>query len=435
MPYVGDETRAKLYWSAPTGSGYGALPGLVSASTVTAQVSHFSTGFVGSLDGSGTGGAGGAGGAGVGGTAGAGTGGTGGAGTDGGTGGAGTDGGAPSCTSLSVTSCPGVDLATDPMNCGWCGHDCGGTTCSASMCQPVTIAPPPGNLANLGAFAVNDTNVYWANSGALNVCPLTGCGVNPTVIAPMKPNSAISSIALDASAVYWVTDFPFTLQTCPLAGCSGSPTTLFTLAGDPTGGFVVSDGTWVYLTGANATSNAALMKIPVGGGTPIVLAQGGFGPPAIDATAVYFTLPGSTFSILQKVNKDGTGLVTLSQYALPSSGVALDETYVYYLGVTGGNACHDPGCLMRANKDGSGAVEMAGAMQDVTRVATNECYVLADLFNSVESTQIYAYTAGGSGLLWQDSQPGQGFNTAQGLTTNATSVFFNFNGKLLKLPR
>src|SRR4051812_11627234 len=76
-----------------------------------------------------------------------------------------------------VIACNGscVDVATSGTNCGKCGHDCGGATCTAGACQPGIVV----DTLAYPVFDVDATNVYF-NKGSqsqfdLESCPSSGC--------------------------------------------------------------------------------------------------------------------------------------------------------------------------------------------------------------------------------------------------------------------
>jgi hypothetical protein len=172
------------------------------------------------------------------------------------------------------------DLATDPMNCGRCGHDCvvpegvppDGGGCRGGACQPYAIvsgnAGPYGVAVTKGivyftstdntvemcmaddcmntltemtsgqsiprGITTDSTNVYWASegfiadggfAGGIATCGLSGClGGIATLLAPFE--QAPYEVVVNANNAYWTDDFGKLVRTCPISGCSQDPTTL-----------------------------------------------------------------------------------------------------------------------------------------------------------------------------------------------------------------
>jgi hypothetical protein len=55
-----------------------------------------------------------------------------------------------------------LDVTTDPTNCGSCGHNCLGSTCTGGGCQPETVAL----IGSVQQLAVDSTHVYFTQSGS-----------------------------------------------------------------------------------------------------------------------------------------------------------------------------------------------------------------------------------------------------------------------------
>ncbi len=88
-----------------------------------------------------------------------------------------------------VDGCPGANVASDPNNCGACGHDCLGGGCEAGACQPFRIGMLDASAASI---TVNDGGVYWVVQlgSAVLGCPPAGCGVGkPTMLAGSLSNT------------------------------------------------------------------------------------------------------------------------------------------------------------------------------------------------------------------------------------------------------
>jgi len=53
-----------------------------------------------------------------------------------------------------------VQTASDPLNCGSCGHSCQGGTCSGGVCQPLSLVSQPISAFNLVNAQLSDTSLY-----------------------------------------------------------------------------------------------------------------------------------------------------------------------------------------------------------------------------------------------------------------------------------
>lgn len=84
------------------------------------------------------------------------------------------DGGGPDCNAgQTVCGQECVDLDSSTTHCGACGADCGGGSCRAGECRPVTLLP---NLAGAHDIAVLPDAVYVSQS-EFN-CPAADCATN-----------------------------------------------------------------------------------------------------------------------------------------------------------------------------------------------------------------------------------------------------------------
>jgi hypothetical protein len=97
-----------------------------------------------------------------------------------------------------------VDTLTDKANCGACGHDCLGGSCSAGKCQPIAVTGP---LFNPFALAVTAARVAYADvdgGGApgVYVLPKAG-GASAVMVAGLTKASDVRMRAAQ-DRVYWV---------------------------------------------------------------------------------------------------------------------------------------------------------------------------------------------------------------------------------------
>jgi hypothetical protein len=213
--------------------------------------------------------------------------------------------------STGLTSCDGgacTDTAVDSLNCGSCGTRC---------------------------------------SDPANVCAAGTCRQPPVILASGQDGP--TWIAVDGANVYWMNSgdngsgYPIRAQFVPVGQPSGTP------------------------------SNAgAIMKVPILGGTPVVLAtflfppgkagQDAFVPGgiAVDSTSVYWTSSWSG-EIFEVALAGGTPVTLVSGQNAPHS-ISVDSTHVYW-------ANYD--AVMKAPKAGGSAVALVSGLPMVSTIVVD----------------------------------------------------------------
>jgi len=144
-----------------------------------------------------------------------------------------------------------------------------------------------GTAMNPGGYeiAVDATTVYFTtlNGNVLIKVPITG---GPSTQLAMSTQTV--AIALDAANVYWTAGNGPTYQ---VSKGGGTPVQIATGSNAIDG--VATDGTHVYIAD---TGGLDIVRVPVGGGTPLVIASQQVDSAvaiAVDATSVYWTEVGS----------------------------------------------------------------------------------------------------------------------------------------------
>ncbi len=184
-----------------------------------------------------------------------------------------------------------VKLASDPKNCGACGHDCLGGACKASVCQPVVLAT--GQTSPM-AIALNSTYVFWVNfttPGGIMRCAKSGCPNGPTQLATA---SNPRTVAADETNVYWGAQDQ-SISQCPVGGCiNNAPTPVVTNQGSPIYSIAI-DATNIYWMRYTGSTSGCIRKCTNDGGCngSFTNVTTNLGSPlrylAVDNTSAYLT--------------------------------------------------------------------------------------------------------------------------------------------------
>lgn len=261
-------------------------------------------------------------------------------------------GGAP--TTLATGLVGRCDLAVDATSVYYTIAD---TVPGAVMKVPIGGgAPSTIASGDIGyGLSVDATSIYWSKGGpsrspgSLMRVPVGGS--TPTTLASCPSPSFLcvglpsgseqigpTSIAVDATSVYWMNNGTALMK----VASGGGPITELAW-GDNGFGFPVHlptgiavDATNVYWANGGGSPSGAVMKVPLGGGTPTVLARSGVNAPrgiAVDATNIYWTDTNNNTNTntVMKLPLSGGTPTTLASWPGSGSGyIAVDATSVYW---------------------------------------------------------------------------------------------------------
>jgi hypothetical protein len=198
------------------------------------------------------------------------------------------------------------------MNCGECANACDpGGACNDGVCTfPEIVSMGQGTP---GPIAVDASRVYFVGSTSIYSIAKDG-----TDLVTLASTVSVSSIAIDSTSLYYYSTV--SIDSIPLGG--GTPTMLAMPAASSVGAIAV-DATDVYWVGSGSLS-----KVPLGGGTPLVLATGtvGVNTIALDAAFAYFAYSGTVY----RTPLAGGSMTTLGTTSGTVLDIAVDASSVYY---------------------------------------------------------------------------------------------------------
>jgi len=286
-----------------------------------------------------------------------------------------------------------VQTASDPLNCGTCGHNCLNGTCSGGACQPFAIA---SNLTGLpGPLQLDGANLYWTEADTnvlfvLNTSTLT--------LTPMTTNFQRTAYRPDGNTLVSKFGSSFTtFNTCTVS-TKCATLTMFSPANTTGGDFQIDESAqrlfytdlnfpdMVQATPLTSFTPAPFLTLPVGfnsvqmlglingfiygmatpnaGGPPFVLwrtasapatntasilstqipgINGGFGSYPVSANSTKIFLFTSSNTILSfPPNGSGAATPTLYFNAAAFGGMVADDNFVYWTDSTLGNVYRCP---------------------------------------------------------------------------------------------
>jgi hypothetical protein len=254
-------------------------------------------------------------------------------------------------------------LGVDTVNVYWADGDLG-TVMQAELATGKTsqiaggrTSPQALTLYGSGAAA----NVCWVEPSAGNVIVLNLPAVGGMVVPYASGQVNPSSVAKGSQSVYWTNEGtptqPGALMSLPVEGLPPNSLEQLTSTDDK----VIlssSGGGLVYFSGAGLWS----LDLEIDPPNPIPLASGGIAGIAMDATFAYWT-DGAASGTVAKVPLVGGSPMVLAQQQATPADVAIDTLYIYWINQGTGPST---GAVMRVPLSGGTPLTLASS-QDTPR--------------------------------------------------------------------
>ncbi len=345
------------------------------------------------------------------------------------------DGTTLQCGGLTACGSACVDTRNDPHNCGRCGHDCLGGTCSASACQPVVLVS--GIVFESGPI-LSGASLYWGTQSDMETCPTSGCPMGATQVSPLYLPTMGSigfpvSMVADSTQLYWTQDGPpGTVVSAPLAG--GMPTLLYSGASSALASLAVDPGN-VYWSDMSGMSLGVYRCVLTGMGcTSPLLVTGGQVYPSyltVQGSSLYWLDGITTMSLKTCTVPVCSSVTTLTANLASAESLTLDTSNAYWAANAGGmtgqgsvQACPLMGCVGGPRTIASGLTQPGGVTVDATGVYFTESPSTGSV---IERCPLAGCTSAPELVL---------ATTARMLLGDATSLYFtDANGDILRLAK
>jgi hypothetical protein len=237
-----------------------------------------------------------------------------------------------------------------------------------AFCAFTTLASGTDIRSNL---ALQGDALYWADGLGIRTVPITG-GTPQALTAGVPQEDAY--LAVNATGVYWSDLDTKAVMRIPLGG--GEPSVVATSQGLP--GQIAVDADNVYWVELLGVPESRVMKAALAGGDPVelvpasaVLIRG----LAVDDEAVYWSTVqgGAPFGgTVMKVPKAGGAAFTIASGLKGPGDIVLDAENVYWSGYVGGIPAQD--VVMKASK-GGGAASVVAVSRGAPSFTVNEASV------------------------------------------------------------
>jgi hypothetical protein len=277
----------------------------------------------------------------------------------------------------------------------------------APLPDPITV-----HNQSVGSFAVDGSYVYWASANQIWRLAKVGSAAAAPIVTMM---TTPQSLAVDASSIYWPEYSQQRVMKAPLGG--GAPVLLAgSLGTSPQ--FVHLDATSAYWPTDGGTSS--IQTVAKAGGTATnMITTGQPDDIEVDASYIYW-LSGSsgTTGTINRLNKATLGNQVIGTVGGALRAIAVDDTHVYAASAT---------TVVRVPKTGGTVETIATDQANIGDLAVGITSVFWT--NSVANGTVMRARTSGGGV----GPVALGQSMASWILVDGNTVYWSVSGKLVKV--
>jgi hypothetical protein len=284
-------------------------------------------------------------------------------------------------------------------NCGACGHDCLGGSCTASACQPLQLSAAGTSPYGI---ALDSTNVYWVEgNGKIYAVPIGGG--TQTLLGSIGAEG--QGVAVLGSKLY-ATDYQsgvWSLSTTP-----STPVQLTSVSGVGLTSAIVADTNNVYFaTWASGFTNCVVAQAPSGGGGSMALDSAVAYPMVVgpvpfnvaaDATHVYWANTGTMDNggSVQRAPIGGGTVETIAPTQAYPWGLVVYSGSVYWTNLGTAAQTFSDGSVMKVAIGSTSPTALVSNVHAPTALAVDASGVYFTMLGSGTSRLIAKVPLGGA---------------------------------------
>jgi hypothetical protein len=298
-------------------------------------------------------------------------------------------------------------VASSGTHCGRCFHDCGGAACVQGKCTPSVVVP---SILGLGGFAASDASVYYSSTDSNNsstevdTCLGTGCAPAQTIFASQALGSQTDGVFAEQGLVtfrYTKVSSSGAVYVCPISGCGSSPLSASGQNSDVFGGGAAGR---LFIAGGKFSSSISVADCTADASSCATTTYGAGGNPAagLETDMVFSRQIDGGYNLVYCNAQDAGGCTSnpgiVTTTAPDQVVIAGGKLYALTTGSTGQPTGHIRSCALPC---ASGPTDLIAPILDPTEMAIDatSIYWIAAVSDTIFTCPITGCVTGPKAVL------------------------------------